>query len=148
MKLFFDTSVLIDYFSRREPYVKDWLTLLVIHGFGDAELWVSVKSFIDVFCLAQKEVGSIRLPQIFAESLKLSRVCSIGSIYIEEATKTAWNDFEDCLIDVAVRKVKADFIITRDRSGFSKSCVPALSYEQFISWLERAKYTSYEALSL
>ena len=148
MRLLLDTNVLIDYFSRREPYLQDWLTLLVIQDFGDVELWASAKSFTDVFYLVKKEAGSARLQQMFLESLGFLHVCSIGPVDIEEAAKAAWDDFEDCLIDVAARKVKASFIITRDSGGFSKAHAPALSPRQFIEWLEAEKGLSYEPLDI
>ncbi|MCL1797879.1 MAG: PIN domain-containing protein [Eggerthellaceae bacterium] len=148
MKLLLDTNVLVDYFGRRKPYLQDWLTLLVIQDFGDIELWVSAKSFTDVFCLLQKEVGGNRLQQMFLESFQFLRVCSIGAVDFEEATKAAWDDFEDCLVAVAAKKVGADFIITRDLVGFSKASVPALSGQQFITWLEQEKGLTYEPLEL
>lgn len=146
MKLLLDTNVLIDYFGRREPYFKDWLTLLVMQDFGDVELWVSAKSFADVFYIARKQIGSLRLQQMFSASLQFLRICSIGSLDIEEATTAAWDDFEDCLIDIAAKKVKADFIITRDLSGFSKAHIPALSVRQLIELFEKERGLSYEPL--
>jgi len=128
--------------------VQDWLTLLVAQDFKDVELWASAKSFTDVFYVTQKAVGSMRLQQMFLESLKFLHVCSIGLADIQGAAQLAWDDFEDCLIDVAARKVKAAFIITRDASGFSQSKIPALSAHDFIAWQDAEKGLSYESLSL
>ena len=51
--------------------------------------------------------------------------------------RLAWMDFEDCLIEMAARKVKADFLLTRDASGFAQSKLPVKRPEAFLEWVER-----------
>lgn len=54
MRLLLDTSVLIDLFARRRPFFADCERLLTMRAFGDAEPWVSAKSYTDVFHVLKK----------------------------------------------------------------------------------------------
>ena len=136
MNLLLDTNILIDYFGRRRPYFDDWYKLIVMREMGDADLWVSAKSFTDVFYALRKAVGSSELQAAFIESLGFLRVCSVGDAEIRAAAERGWPDFEDSLVDVCAKNVAADCIITRDQKGFSRSSIPSMSIPDFFAYLE------------
>lgn len=136
MKLLLDTNVLLDYFAQREPFFRSWDKLNAMQVMGDAELWVSAESFTDIFYVLRGVVDPHDLQAAFIESLSFMRVCAVGSSEIMEAAQRSWNDFEDCLIDVCAQRIKADYLITRDNSGFEESCVPWYTPMDFFSMLE------------
>ena len=136
MRLLSDTNVLVDYFGGRHPFFEEWELINAMQIAGYAELWASAESYTDAFYLLHKAVGSARLQEMFVESLECIRVCSLGEEDICEAAGRSWDDFEDCLIDVCAEKVKADYIITRDKSGFSRSKIPAYAPKAFFEHLE------------
>lgn len=137
MRLLLDTNILIDYYGRREPFVDAWRQLRIMQLFGDAELWVSAKSFTDVFYVLARAVGAENLQNAFVKSFEFLNVCPISGADVQEAAKRAWPDFEDCLIDVAARSVRADAIITRDARGFARSDIPCYTLPEFFAWLKR-----------
>lgn len=146
MKLLLDTNVLIDYFTRRQPYFDCWKQVLAMQYFGDAELWASAKSFTDVFYVAKKPIGSKALQAAFVESLSFINVCSIGKEDIEYAAAEPWDDFEDRLVDIAAQKVKADAILTRDKKGFVLSTIPSIAPDELPEWVKNAYGLSYEEI--
>lgn len=148
MRLLLDTTILIDYFSRREPFFDDCVQLRAMQVFGDAELWVSAKSFTDVFYVLQKPLGYEKVQRMFTESADFLKVCSIDSADIMKASSSKWADFEDCLVHVCAEKIKADFLITRDREGFSRASIPVKSPAEFLMWVEKSKGLVYEEVSL
>lgn len=134
MRVLLDTNVLIDYFARREPYWHDALKLRIIQDFGDAELWASIQSFSDISYILRSEAPSSILQDAFLSSLSFLRVCSLKQEDLSAACKSKWPDFEDCLIEQCARKVKADFLLTRDLSGFKNSAVAVLSPAEFFDF--------------
>lgn len=144
MRLLLDTNLLIDYFSQREPFFQAWKTLRCAAWFDDIELWVSAKSFTDVFYVVSKACSSTEIQAAFLESLSFLHVCSIESEDIAAAAKEAWPDFEDCLIYIAARKIGAEFILTRDIEGFIRSKIPGIAPAAFFSWLLDAKHVAYD----
>lgn len=145
MKLFLDTNILIDYFARRGPFVAPLVQLRIMQLFGDVELWASARSFTDIFYVLHKQVGAVELQRAFEESASFLKICSIDGTDVLEASKLQWPDFEDCLIDRAAQKVKADFILTRDPKGFERSKIPRKDAQSFVEWLDREWGISYDA---
>lgn len=147
MRLLIDTNVLIDFYGRREPYCHDVDKLLVAQAFGDVELWASAKSFTDVFYVLKPAIGVEALQGMFLSSLEELRVCSIAREDVMAAARESWPDFEDCLVNRAAQKVKADRIITRDARGFTRSPVKAQSADDFLRYLASDQGITYEELS-
>ena len=54
MRVLLDTCVLFDIIARRMPF-EESLKLLMPHSFGDLELWVSAKSYTDIFYVMKKK---------------------------------------------------------------------------------------------
>jgi predicted nucleic acid-binding protein len=148
MNLLLDTNVLVDFFMQRQPFYRDVIKLQVMQEFGDAELWCSAKSFSDIFYVAKKNVASEDIQKAFLVSLEFLKVCSIDGNDIKTAASLGWDDFEDCLIDVAAKKLDADFIITRDTDGFEKARTPVKTPRDLFEWLSSAHKISYEAVDL
>jgi predicted nucleic acid-binding protein len=147
MKLLLDTNILIDFFMQRKPFYQDTLRLQMMHEFGDGDLWCSAKSFTDIFYALNKNVDSKDIQKAFLVSLEFLKVCSIDGEDIISAASLAWDDFEDCLIDVAAQKLKADYIITRDINGFSKAKSNVMTPEQLFDWLETEHGISYQDIN-
>lgn len=146
MNLLLDTNVLIDFFAQRQPFYKDVLKLQIMQEFGDAELWCSAKSFTDIFYGISKNVASKDIQNAFLVSLEFLRICSIDGDDIKSAAFLGWTDFEDCLIDRAAQKLKADFIITQDVSGFKEARSAVKTPQEFFDWLSREHNVSYEEI--
>ena len=121
MKLFLDTNVLIDLYQERHPYYEDVKKLQIMEEFGDAELWASAKSFTDIYYIMRKECVGADILRGFDASFEFLRICSIDGEDVKSAVRLEWIDFEDCVIEMAARKVKADFLLTRDAAGFALS---------------------------
>lgn len=146
MRLLLDTNVLIDFYGRREPYCHDIDKLFIAQTFGDVELWALAKSFTDVFYVLKRVVGAERLQRMFLKSFEGLRVCSIDRNDVAAAAKEGWPDFEDCLVNRAAEKVKADRIITRDAQGFARSTIAAQPAEAFLRYLDEECGIAYESL--
>lgn len=137
MKLFLDTNVLIDLYQERHPFYEDVKKLQIMEEFGDAELWASAKSFTDIYYVMRKDCAGSDILRGFDASFEFLRICSIEGEDVKNAVRLEWMDFEDCLIEMAAQKVKADFLLTRDASGFAQSKIPVKKPEAFLDWVER-----------
>lgn len=148
MRLFLDTNILIDFYLRRRPFFIDASRLFVMRSLGDAELWASAKSFTDVFFVSSKAVGSQAIQEAMEHSLPYLRICSIDAADVQAALADRWPDFEDRLVARAAEKVDADYIITRDRTGFERSRIRHLSPTDLFDLIEREQGLRYEGFDL
>lgn len=136
MRLLLDTNVLIDIYDRRKPFYKGAYKLLIMQVFGDAELWASSKSFTDIFCTLSKKYRREKIYDAFEASFEWLELCPIEEDDIKLAVSEGWEDLEDCVVDIAARKINADFLITRDSKGFEKSKISAMSPAEFLAHIK------------
>lgn len=135
MRALLDTNIVYDILCER-PFDESGLEgLKVMLTFGDVELWVSAKSYTDLFYLIRKELNSKSAHELLEDTLSWLNVCSIEKDDIERALKARWHDFEDSLIDICAQKVKSDYLITRDEKGFRNSKTPHGSASEFMDFV-------------
>lgn len=144
MKLLIDTNVLLDVFLRREQFVADAKKLFIMKQFKDAELWIAAQSYTDLYYVGAKAHGSDRMQKILKEVFPLLNVCSIDGADISYALDEQWQDFEDCLIWRTAKKIKADYIVTRNVADFTRSDIPVLTPGEFFSTMEAEQNLVYE----
>ena len=120
------------------------MKLQVMQELDDIELWVSAKSFIDAFYVMRKNNKSADVQRAFVKSMEFLNVCAVDADDIRKTAERRWPDFEDCLVDVCAEKVKADYLLTRDRKGFENSHTTALSSRDFFAKLESELGLVYE----
>lgn len=148
MRLLLDTNVLIDFYAQRQPFCQAAKRLLVMRAFGDAELWASAKSFTDIFYVLRKHASSREVQEAFEESLQWLQLCSVDGNDIASAARMRWEDFEDCLVYLCAQKVKADYLVTRDKTGFANAKVPVLTPEELLQKVEKEEGLTYDEVEL
>lgn len=150
MRIMLDTNVMLDLLSGCEEFHRDALRIKAMGLYGDAELWVSAKSFNDVFRIMRRHCdrGGDEIQDIFLENLSCLHVCSADGSDVETPTKAKWPDFEDCLISRCADKTGADLLLTRDKRGFERASVKKSSPAEFFDWLEREYGIVYDEVDL
>jgi predicted nucleic acid-binding protein len=139
IKLLLDTNVLLDYLVAREPFCVAARKLMILGAVGEAKLWLSASQFNDVFYVLSKG-GNPAQGLSTQERLRRCRsflhIVSTTEADIDAAIQMAWPDLEDASVSVAATKIGANYIITRDQSGFAQSPVPAISPQDFFALLQ------------
>ena len=143
MRAMLDTNIVYDMLCKRPFDEEGLLQLKIMHAFGDVELWVSAKSYTDLFFLIHRDLECMRVQDMLEETLDWLNVCSVDGDDIRRALDVRWNDFEDSVVNVAAEKVKADYLITRDEKGFRDARIPhgsASEFMQFVFDKTRVRY--------
>lgn len=147
MKVLIDTNILIDYFAQRNDFYDDTLKLKAAAVFGDIDIWATSNSLTDVFYILRKSHGSSIIQEMFLNAKELLNICSVTSEDIFATAEKKWPDFEDCLMYRCAEKIKADYLLTRDREGFFGANTPCLSPSEFFVMLEKEVGISYQDIS-
>lgn len=148
MKLLLDTCVLIDYFGRREPFFEACNSLRIAEWYGEFELWASAKSFTDVFYVLSRHIPAADIQQAFCASASFLHVVSIDGDDILNAAQASWDDFEDCLVYQAAKKIGADCVVTHDKGGFSRSRISTMTPDEVGTWLRRERRRAYASVTI
>lgn len=146
MRVLLDTNVLIDFFGKRAPFYQDAVKLKAAALFGDIEIWATANSFTDVFYILHKTHDSHAIQDMFIASKEILNICSVTSEVILSTAEKKWPDFEDCLIDTCAKNIRADYVLTRDKEGFSFSHTPISSPKEFFLEFEETTGISYAEL--
>lgn len=144
MRLLLDTNVLIDYFARREPYFDDVVKLQAAQLMGDVELWIAPHALPDASYILRKAIDPMRLQEMIEQSLTFLTVSSGAQDETRAALAARWPDFEDSFVSQCAKRVGADYIITRNTTGFAASEVPTLSPAGFVALMEREHGVTYD----
>ena len=146
MKLFLDTNVLLDLYEQRHPFYEDVKKLQIMEAMGDAELWCSAKSFTDMFHIMKPRYDSEAIQRAFENSFEFLHICGIDGSDVKGAIDLKRKDFEDCVIDIAAQKTKADYLLTRDASDFGKAKTKVMSPHAFLTHMKEDYGLTYEEM--
>jgi predicted nucleic acid-binding protein len=147
MRVLIDTNVLLDYFGARPQFYDEAVKLKAAAFFGDMEIWATSNSFTDVFYVLSKEHQSYATQDMFLSSKEFLNICSVAADDIYKAAQEKWADLEDCLIHRCALKIKAQYLITRDKQGFAHAQIPCLSPAEFFELFEKETGISFAEIN-
>ena len=138
MRLLLDTNVLIGFLAKREPFYEDARELMALSLTGIAELWMSSLQVTDLVYILSN--GGKAAQQDAARSAvrglrKIVHVCAPGEQQVDDALESGWKDSEDAFVYEAARLVGANRMVTRDKIGYVRSRIPAISPSEAVAQL-------------
>lgn len=143
MRALIDSNIMLDILLKRD-FDQDALEQLrIMKSFGDVDLWASAKSYADCFYFLSKYLGSEAAYRSLEGTLDWLGICSVDKTDIESALAQHWKDFEDCLINESAKKIKADYLITRDQTGFEQSSIPHGDAADFMAYVAETLHLEY-----
>lgn len=146
MRVLLDTNIVYDILCKR-PYDEEGLTRLkVMNEFGDVELWISSKSFTDLFYLVRRELGSEVAHDVLEDVFTWAHACSVDEEDVRRALHARWHDFEDSLVSVCAEKIRADYLVTRDEKGFRNAKTPHGSASEFMDFVFKETNVRYDVV--
>ncbi len=146
MKLLLDTSVLIDYVGKKQPFFSAAEKVVAAGYFGDAKLWVSTQSLKDAYYVLSNYVDQLRVQRAIRRALDVVTPVALPAQDSVRALFLEWSDYEDCLIALCAVGAKADYIIPRDEAVFARSPVPAITPEKWLAYMEAKHGLEYDTL--
>lgn len=138
MRVFLDTNILLDILERRAPHYEASQAVLDTCDQVGASVSLAWHSLSNSFYLLAKKLGSNQAQEALREALEVMNVVTTGHEHALRALELRFADLEDALQAAAAEAGQADFLITRDRTGFASSPVPVLSPEEFVSQFRNA----------
>jgi len=132
MDLFLDTNIIIDHVFQREPFYQASRKVCLLGISQEATTYVSVSMLTDVYYLLAKDRGSQAAQELMEGGLGFLKYVGISPEDAQQALAARWPDFEDCLVSECAKKVKADYIITRNTKDFERSPIPAITPEELL----------------
>lgn len=114
MKVAFDTNVLLDIILRR-PGFEDSFRLITVLSDNKILGVVSANSITDFYYLAKKRIGKQAARNAIFYIIYMFDVVPVDGAACFMALAEPMNDYEDAVLALCAKQVKADYIATRDR---------------------------------
>ncbi len=139
IKALLDTNVIIDAVVSREPFCKEAKEILILAAEDNFSGFAAGSSITDIYYIVRKLLSRTEAHDVIKALLDVLGVVSVGKDECTDAVESGMADFEDAVVAVCAARVKADFIVSRDKV-FAKSAlsVPVLTPAKFLAKLHRS----------
>jgi len=132
MKALIDTNVILDVFSGREPHFEASSAFLRLCGTQITGL-IAASQTTDIFYLLRREgKNAAEAKTIIQKLTDNTKIIDVTTTDVKNALASDMADYEDALLAFGGKRIKSDYIVTRNEKDFAKSPVPALSPQSFL----------------
>ena len=132
MKVLIDTNVIIDVFMKREPHVEHSAPFLKLCG-AKVTGCVTASQTTDIFYLLVRTGATEQTAKAVIRKLTDNlKVLDVLAADVQNGLASDMTDFEDALLACCAKRVKADYIVTRNKGDFKLSPVTPISPEDFL----------------
>ena len=134
MRVLLDTNIVVDILSKREGY-EESLQILKYCEIGKLNGFVSVITVTDVHYILRKHISPDDMREALQTLLLIVDIADVMKSDVSAAFTSNMKDFEDALQSACAKRIKADYIVTRNMKHFEESDVKALLPVQAIKIL-------------
>jgi predicted nucleic acid-binding protein len=133
MIVLIDTNVILDYALKREPFAQAAFECFERLILDKSKVWLTASTITDIYYVAKralKDDGAAK--KIIAKLLNALQIAGVDKTDCLNALDIDSNDYEDALVSICAKKVKAEYIITRNIKDFQNSFVPSITPGDFL----------------
>jgi len=133
MKIIIDTNVALDVLLNRTEFLQSSYDILKLSAQDKVNGFLTTNTITDMFYVLHKNCkDALNSRQAIAQLIKLVTLEAIVPGDISLALTSNIIDFEDAVVCFAAKRIKADYIVTRNIADFTHSPVPAMTPVDFM----------------
>lgn len=136
MKILIDTNIIIDYLVDRVPFADHAEKVLELCRSGKVKGFLTASAITDIYYVISKTIGREKSLEAIRTLCSILDIANVGKADILGAMELGMPDYEDALAAQCAKRIKADYIITRNTAGFIASPVPAAEPASFLEQLD------------
>ena len=133
MKILLDINIILDLLLKREPFSYTAKEIFLLIENGSLDGFISASSVTTIHYLVEKSLSKQEADKSIDILLQIFNISPIDKQVLKDAVTNNRNDFEDSVIYTSAHCSKIDFIITRDKKGFTKSKVKTIEPNDFLA---------------
>lgn len=133
MTVILDTNVILDAFLNRAPWDEPAKEIIRLAQKKSIRVLVTAKQIADLHYLYKHYLhDEAKAREFLSVFLTASEIIDSKASDCYLAIESPFNDFEDALLAYAARRVKVDYLITRNPKDFCHSAVDILTPTEFL----------------
>lgn len=126
-----DINVILDIFLKRDPHYAPAARLFTLIEEKKLVGYLSAQSFPTLFYLLSKELKREKTMRVLEKLRIVFRVAAVDEKVIDLSLASTFKDFEDAVQYYSALHVKADCLITRNKSDYGMDRLPIMTPEEF-----------------
>ena len=137
MRAIIDTCVILDYLQCREPFFDDALNIAIGSANREFDAYIAAKSLTDLYYIIHRHTHSDS--ETRGHLINLTQIFGLVDTNAEDCIKalhSSMSDYEDAVLAETASRTKIDCIVTRNTKDYSKSKVPVMTPERFLSKID------------
>jgi predicted nucleic acid-binding protein len=141
MTVFFDTNILLDVLSNRQPHVEAAARLWAAVEAGSLKAVISAISFNNIYYIIRKAGGAARAREALVLLNSIFTTASLDSAILQEAIASKIGDFEDAIQYFSAIRAGAAHLVTRDAWDFPDHPMSVISPDELVAMLSSQNQT-------
>lgn len=137
MNVFFDTDIILDVATAREPFCESAALVMSFAETGKIQGYTSATIFINVFYMLRKLIGKDKAFLFLRDLEKVLTVLPTNSEMIHQALYSSFSDFEDATQHFTALQIPVDYILTRNLTDYKESSIPVETPQNFLQILSQ-----------
>ena len=129
--VFLDTNILLDVMLHREEFFPDAVRLWADCEEGRIRGVISAITLNNMHFIMRKRVGSIKVLDYVRHALNVFAVEALDDTILRLAVDMPCKDFEDAIQTFSAVHAKAQCIVTRNPSHFSRNYLPIITPREY-----------------
>jgi predicted nucleic acid-binding protein len=127
-----DTNIIIDYLADQAPFADQAEKIINLCERRELTGFLSASAVTDIYYIMRKIIGHEKTMKSLKLLFSVFEVAEVGKSDLLHAMDAGMRDFEDALVSVCAKRVKAEYIITRNIGDFKISPVLSMQPEAFL----------------
>ena len=133
MKILIDTNILLDVLYNRKEFVNDSLMIFKLCELNEVEGYMSAISIPNIIYIMRKSLTKDQTNDLVNKLLLIFKVVDLKSEDLLNALTLDFNDYEDAIQCASAKRIKAQYILTRNLRDFKSSPIKAIEPFSFLS---------------
>ena len=131
-----DINVMLDIFLKRDPHYAPAARLFSLIEGKKLQGYLSAQSFPTMFYLLSRELKRDKAMRVLEKLRIVFRVAAVDEKVIDLSLVSSFKDFEDAVQYYSALHVKADCLITRNKSDYRADRVPVMTPDEFLALID------------
>ncbi|WP_026487299.1 PIN domain-containing protein [Caldanaerobius polysaccharolyticus] len=134
MRILIDTNIVLDVLLHRTDFFDASYNVLKLSSLDKVETLITANAITDIYYILHRaNKDAEKSKEAIVQLMKLMDIADVLASDVMNALSSKVTDFEDALVGAIAKRVKADYIITRNTKDFSNSPVPAIDPKDFLA---------------
>ena len=135
----YDVNVILDVLQQRPPFYDDSAAVFAAAETGKITGILAAHTVTTLFYLLTRWGSPDSARVHIVDLLSVFDIAAINTRVVEQALALPYRDLEDAVQMAAARQARCDYLITRDRAGYSAGPVPVVTPAEMLALLGDAR---------